>query len=190
MVYLETAWNAVRAARSKAGGVTIIDLAGGGLGMLGYVSSIKQIARTAALMYPEINALVVIVNAGWFAAALWATLKPFLPARTEKKIKLLNADYVDAIAPEVTGGVESLPDFLGGRMLAKDQSIDPAMTVDEAYGSITNEICSGAVTYPDSDEFLSAALLHAKRLSPSSEHHRDRVSVIETFLKNKHIEFT
>lgn len=164
-------------------GVITIDIAGAGLGMLGYVSVVKKIANAGVLMYPEINERVTIVNAGWFMSSLWAAVKPFLPLRTEGKIKIMNTDYQDAIQSGISGGAPSLPDFLGGGLGEQSHGVSPALSVDDAYGSIVAAICSDGVSYPDSDEFLRAALRHAAAQSSSS--HVDRANLIENYFKNK-----
>lgn len=182
MVYLETAWNRVRATGNKTRGMIVIDIDGGGLSMLGYISVIKRIASSGVLMYPEINERVTIVNAGWFMSTLWAAVKPLLPKRTEGKIRIMNTGYDDVLHAEVNGGAECFPDFLNGKLGPGAHNVCPTMTVDSAYETIVADICSGAVSYPDSDEFLLAAARHARNLSVSSEVHRKRLALIESFM--------
>ena len=182
MVYLETAWNTVRASGDRTRGTIIIDIAGGGLGMLGYIAVVKRIANSGVLMYPEINERVTIVNAGWFISTLWAAVRPFIPKRTDGKIKILNTEYQEIIHADIVGGSESLPVFLGGSLDDMEHRVCPAQSVDSAYGSILSDICSGASTYPDSEYFLKAALQHARSLSSSSLIHRDREIAIKKYL--------
>jgi hypothetical protein len=186
MVYLEAAWNAVRARGDRTRGVIAIDLAGAGLGMLGYMATVKRIATAGVLMYPEINERVTIVNAGWFISTLWSAIKPFLPKRTEGKIRIVNTDYQDIIYPEIIGGAASLPLFLGGGLGEREHRVCPAQAVDTAYGAIAADICGGAAEYPDQEQFLQAALQHAHRhslLSSDSTLHRDRATMIENYIE-------
>lgn len=152
--------------------------------MLAYISVIKRIASAGVLMYPEINERVSIVNAGWFMSTLWAAVKPFLPKRTENKIRIMSNGFAETISTEIKGGYEALPDFLGGKLAAVDHGVCPALSVDDAYAAITDDICAGVVEYSDSEEFLAAALSHARNLSSTSDYHRSRVLQIESYLNN------
>ena len=199
IVYLEEAWNIVRSAGNKVRGLIIIDVAGCGLGMLGYMSVIKQLSSAGVLRYPEITERVCVVNAGWVVSALWSAIKPFLPTRTEAKFRILSGDS-KSIFGDIRGEGGALPDFVGGALLEGEHSVCRAVSVDEAYGIVLNEIIATANAttatasaaaatavegvnesgrFTDVDEFLSHALVHAKKYSKSNnDAHQRRIEKI------------
>lgn len=137
-----------------------------------------------------------MANAGWVLSTLWEAAKPFIPARTLDKVKIISNSRTDleVIFEDVEGGASSLPTYLGGA-LALDQcpQICPAMTVDDAYGVVVQEILSACQEqqnpsdpfslYPtDTLEFLEAALTHARTFSKSSIIHQQRIDNITSIL--------
>ena len=119
-VYLEEAWRASRRCAEddpKAQAIIIVDLDGLGYGLtiLWYVSLVKRITAIGPPYYPEITRRVYIVRAPSAFQAIWAAVSVFLPQRTLDKVNVLGfSDYLDVLADEVEGGIEALPDFLGG----------------------------------------------------------------------------
>ena len=161
-VYLEEAWNIVRAAGGKVRGIIIIDIAGYGFNMLGYIPIIKQLTSSGVLNYPEITEKVYMINAGWFITTVWNTIKPFLPTRTEAKFEILSAVDVSQLGIRVYGndkdGLTYFPSFLGGQ--ASDALVCPARSVHEAYLIVIQEILTEEVFYPDAMEFLQHAITY------------------------------
>ena len=141
------------------------------------------------LCHLEISQRVYLINAGWMLSTLWEAAKPFIPARTLQKVKILGNSSTDqaVIFPDVSGGASSLPTYLGGELLADEcPQICPAMTVDDAYGVVLKEIfdcfvknSTDPLLYPtDTKEFLDAALVHARSMSKSSAIHQQRIDDI------------
>jgi len=134
-VYLEEAWRASRlcsatAEDAKAQAVIIVDLEGLGTGftMLWYVSLIKRITAIGPPYFPEIALRVCIVRAPSAFQAIWGAVSAFLPQRTIDKVKVLGwGDYLEVLAEEVEGGLEALPDFLGGAN--QSPSVSPAQKI-------------------------------------------------------------
>jgi len=189
IINLEEAWNSVRATSSvpKVRGMFIMDMSGTGLSMLGYISTIKALTKQGILRYPEISQRVYLANAGWVLSTLWEAAKPFIPARTLFKVKIVGSTSAEqeAIFNDVEGGAASLPTYLGGELLP-DQcpQLCPALSVDDAYGVVLKEILDShekktEILYPsDTEEFLAAALVHARKQSSSSIVHSHRVDDI------------
>lgn len=178
-MYLEKAWDLVRAAGNKVRGVIIIDVSNCGLSMLGYISVIKQLSSAGVLRYPEITERVYVVNAGWVMSTLWSAIKPLLPTRTEAKFRILHDHGAASILSEIEGGVLSLPDFVGGSLRNGQHLVCPAVSVDDAYEIVMNEILSTSDIYQyiDLDEFLVHALNDAKKY-PKSAKHQSRIKNI------------
>lgn len=145
---------------------------------------------------PEISQRVYLANAGWVLSTLWEAAKPFIPARTLDKVKIIGSSRaeLEAIYADVEGGATALPSFLGGDLSPENcPQICPAMTVDAAYGVVVKEIMETfksnlsagfAALYPrDTQEFLDAAMTHANTFSQSSLIHQHRRDDI-TFLLN------
>lgn len=97
-------------------------------------------------------------------------------------------------------GKDKLPDFLGGKLTSYQHSICPALSVDQAYGVVLDEILawepildSNAVAiesdvsrhrYPDCERFLEAALKHySQPIYSNSKEHVDRIAKIQQYLK-------
>jgi hypothetical protein len=175
----------VRKQGGKVRGIIVIDVSQCGLGMLGYISVIKQISLTGVLRYPEICEKVFIVNSGWFMSALWEAVKPFLPPRTQGKFQILSAGNHEELFARVVGGAAGLPDFVGGMLRENEHRVCPAEKVDKAYGIIVDEITSGARQYEDESDFLEAALNHAMPLASSSDNHQSRVNQINDYIVSK-----
>jgi len=151
-------------------GIIVCDITGAGLGMINYISVIKQISSKGILYYPEITEKVILVNAGWIISTLWAAVRPFLPKRTKGKFKILGsseAELEEHLYPYVVGGRDQLPSFLGGKLGEDQHSVCPATQVDEAYGIVLDEVIewknlAGDKEYPDTKEFLAKCRGHAE----------------------------
>ena len=189
VVFLEDAFTAVRAQGGKTRGTIVVDISEAGIGMLGYISLIKRISSNGVLNYPEITEKVYMVNAGWVVSTLWAAITPFLPSRTKGKFSILGYYFDDIIHPLIEGGRASLPVFLHGDLKDGDHSVCPALSVDEAYGRVVEEVAlmmkernanECAPMYPDAHEFLQAALLHGKGFS--DDLHLQRIGSIQKLL--------
>jgi hypothetical protein len=187
-VYLEHAWKKVRSTGKKTRGHIVIDITGVGINTLGYISIIKHLSSTASTRYPEITERVSMVNSSWIVSSLWAAVKPFCPIRTQEKLNILNTAALDGpesvfalTYDDVSVGKANLPDFIGGVLQEGEHAVCPAMSVNDAYSVVLNEILDSKSThsYPDSFEFLDAALKHAKRVNSGNAER------IEVFLSSQ-----
>lgn len=193
IVYLEEAWNTVRATGAKTRGHIVIDISGVGLNALSYMSIIKHLSSQGVLRYAEITERVSLVNSSWVVSTLWNAIKPFLPVRTQEKLNILNtsasnphSESSDSIFSltygDIAVGKASLPDFIGGSLKDGQHAVCPAMSVDAAYAVVVDEILAAPVPmYPDTVEFLEAALKHAERMSHSPVH-KEQVKRIQAYL--------
>jgi len=133
-VYLEEAWRAARLCSTpenpKAQALVIVDLDGLSFSFLWHVSLIKRITSIGPPYYPEITRTVYICRAPSVFSAIWKAVSVFLPQRTLDKVKVLGSDYLDVLAEDVQGGLDVLPDYLGGSSACA--SVSPAMSVAEA----------------------------------------------------------
>jgi hypothetical protein len=178
IVYLEDAWVRARRVGGKCRGVIVIDIADCGFDMLNHISTIRRIAENGVLRYPEISEKVYLINAGWFISTLWGAIQPFLPTRTVQKLSILRGgDNQNAVLSEyIVGGLETIKEPF------------PVLSVEAAYGVLITEILAsdpGHLPYPDSKEFLIAALSFSRKaleIEPDDEFHINRINEIELFL--------
>lgn len=142
---LEEAWRAVRIADvadpstlSKA--IVIVNLKGVSLRHLWYLSLIKGFAKIGVDYFPEITRNVYMINAPGSFQTIWNAISVFLPQRTKDKVRVLGDDFLEVIASECEGGVDDIPEFLGGKH--PGHNICPAKTVKEALEEVegTTEI--------------------------------------------------
>lgn len=117
VVYLETAFRAVRAASAATGrlikATIVVDTSEFGISTLRHIGQIKTIAGIGPPSYPEVTSGVLIINAPRFASAGWAIVGPLLPKATRDKVSILSAAAsVDALAERFDAA--ELPGFLGG----------------------------------------------------------------------------
>mmetsp|Transcript_9173 Transcript_9173/g.11454 ORF Transcript_9173/g.11454 Transcript_9173/m.11454 type:complete len:281 (-) Transcript_9173:2066-2908(-) len=125
----EKMWRLLRESNDKQKGIAICDLNGIGLSAMKYVSLIREVSSLSVANYPEMVERVVIVNAPSMVSMFWKVIKPFLPERTRKKVKIMGSDFYDEVVPLVEGGKASLPKFLGGQV--SDEVICPAKKVSQ-----------------------------------------------------------
>lgn len=143
------------------------------------MSVIKQVSNAGVLRYPEISERVYVVNAGWAISALWGTIRPLLPTRTESKFRILSGG-AESIFGEINGGDAALPDFVGGLLSEKDHTVCSALSVDNAYGIILKEIedTTDISQYTDLREFFQRAHSHSAKF-PKSDIHQARIQQIQ-----------
>ena len=74
--------------------------------------------------YPEIMAKIRIINAPWAFSMAWTMVKPWLPERTIKKIKVLGSNYQDELLEEFDP--VQLPKAYGGTLDVRLPALVPA----------------------------------------------------------------
>ena len=82
--------------------------------------------------YPEISERVYLVRSPWIFQTVWSWVSPLLPERTQNKVNVLGADFTEVLAGDLQGGINRLPDFLGGNVSQAQHGIPQALAV-EAY---------------------------------------------------------
>jgi len=131
-VYLEEAFRAVRReslTKPKIQALSIIDLEGLSWNSLWHVGMISKITAVGPPNFPEITKKVYIIRAPVVFQSIWSAISGLLPEKTRNKVNVLGEDYLEVLAKNVNGGLESLPKFLGGGHEAT--SVCPAMLVEE-----------------------------------------------------------
>lgn len=115
-VYLEKSWSFLAAKGEKERGMIVVDLDGISMSMLWNISVLKTIIHAGPLFYPEITKRVFIIRTPYFFTSLWSLVKPFIPSRTQDKIRILGHDFQDELDKVTRGGIDALPSFLGGKV--------------------------------------------------------------------------
>ena len=73
---------------------------------------LKRMAALTSDNYPENMAQLLVVNAPFLFAGVWAVVKTFLDERTTKKIKIIGGSFQKSLLEVIDA--DQLPDFLGG----------------------------------------------------------------------------
>lgn len=123
---------------------------------------------------------------GGFYPFFGGAIKPFLPSRTQSKLRIISGHEVSELANNMVDGLTSLPDFLGGLADERMTGICPGYSVDEAYEIVLNEIIeaqdSNENIYPDSEAFLIAAQAHYRLKKSDDESSKRKVEEIDRCL--------
>lgn len=86
-----------------------------GAGWRNFSCSVLQMAmRTCTDKYPDALAQVFVLSCNATIRKIWQWLSPFLPARTQKKVKLVAPEEVPSFMRDLLGSSELLPPSLGG----------------------------------------------------------------------------
>ena len=145
---------------SEQNAIIIVDGSRLSLRTLGYISTILSVVHNGFSYYPETTEKCVMINAGWATEAVWSALVPFLPHRLKQSFACLGNDYLEVLSGIMKGGIDSIPECIGGK-LNYDKNLQ-FKTVTEAYAIVINEIVEKGIDYPDKKEFMQAALLHSE----------------------------
>mmetsp|Transcript_32089 Transcript_32089/g.102197 ORF Transcript_32089/g.102197 Transcript_32089/m.102197 type:complete len:168 (-) Transcript_32089:160-663(-) len=121
-----------KAASEKAGrrvftSMTILDL--DGIGMKHFKEGARNYIKAISAMdqdnYPEHLGQMFIVNAPYVFKGIWSAIKPWLEARTQKKIQIMSTGHGKVLREVI--GAENLPFWLGGECTCSEcQRMDGA----------------------------------------------------------------
>jgi hypothetical protein len=64
--------------------------------------------------YPECCHAIYIVNGGMAFGAIWRMVSPFVDKGTRDKVHVLGSGRIKPVLAKVCGGIDKVPDFLGG----------------------------------------------------------------------------
>eukprot|EP00040_Diaphanoeca_grandis_P016928 m.87798 g.87798 ORF g.87798 m.87798 type:complete len:292 (+) comp26119_c0_seq2:142-1017(+) len=113
--YLENIWRHNLEKNSRGRNVLVLDLADLSMSSLRYVSLANALITMSTSYWPELTCKIYVINAGWSFQAIFAAVSPFLPERTKNKVSVLGSEYTQTLADLLVGGIDQLPDFLGGK---------------------------------------------------------------------------
>jgi hypothetical protein len=127
IVYLETVFRALTSESVKqqvlVRSICLVDAAGCSTSTVWHINVVKAVAAIGPAYYPEMTERVLILQAPWVAAKVWAVLQPLLPAHTQRKISIVEATP-EATSASLEGVLEmaAVPDFIegGGATVATD----------------------------------------------------------------------
>ena len=81
--------------------------------IMGVLSIGRKLQPVMVDHFPEGALVIIVCNAPWYFASLWALVSPLLPARTREKVKVFRGSgYLEAISEYVS--LDQVPQFLGG----------------------------------------------------------------------------
>ena len=61
----------------------------------------KEIEKRTSINYPETLGSMLIVNAPFFFAGIWGTIKGFLDERTRSKVEIVGTNYKERILQDI-----------------------------------------------------------------------------------------
>jgi hypothetical protein len=136
IAYLETVFRGVTSESVKqqqlVRSVCLVDAAGCSTSTLWHINVVKAVAAIGPAYYPEMNERVLILQAPWVVAKVWAMLAPLLPAHTRGKVSIVEATP-EATAAALEGVLEmaAVPDFVDGGGAAVPPDVCPTALVPE-----------------------------------------------------------
>ena len=136
IAYLETVFRSLTAESVKqqvlVRSLCLVDAAGVDSSTLWHINVVKAVAAIGPAYYPEMTERVLILQAPWVVAKLWAMLQPLLPAHTQSKVSIVEATP-EATAAALDGVLDlaAAPAFIEGGGAAVASDLCPTALVPE-----------------------------------------------------------
>eukprot|EP01043_Picozoa_sp_COSAG02_P045995 COSAG02_NODE_4262_length_5575_cov_7.055698_2_plen_372_part_00 len=136
IAYLETVFRALTAESVQqqvlVRSLCLVDAAGVDSSTLWHINVVKAVAAIGPAYYPEMTERVLILQAPWVVAKLWAMLQPLLPAHTQSKVSIVEATpEATAAALEGVLDLAAAQAFIEGGGAAVASDLCPTALVPE-----------------------------------------------------------